>query len=273
MLGIYIVISAALTVFLNNFFDILRQDYSWWLVIILTAGFTLGFIILHTLAIFIMIFTTNLNKPPKGSEFFRFLIKTAIPYMLLAVRVKVDAKGTERLPNEGRMLVVCNHQHDFDPVIIYSVFPEAHLSFIGKKDIYETRPIVARAMHRMQCLPIDRENDREAAKTIIKAIKMLKEDVTSIGLFPEGYASKTGELLPLRNGSLKIALKSGVPIVVCVIDGMNGIHKRIFRQKSVVQFRLLDVIESQQYKDMNTAELGEIIHSQMKNALEEIRGK
>lgn len=273
MVGIYVVISAAFTVILSNFFDILRQEYSWWLVPLMVIGFTFAFIIIHFLTAIFMILTTNLNKPPKHTEFFRLVIKTGLPILLGILRVKIITQGTENLPENKKVLVVCNHQHDFDPAIIVNAFPDAHLSFIGKKDIYETMPFAARAMHKLQCLPIDRENDREAAKTIIKAIKMLKEEESSIGLFPEGYTSKTAELLPFRNGSLKIALKSGAPVAVCVIDGMKGLHKRLFIKKNVIHFRLLDVIEQEGYKDMNTAELGEIIHNQMQAALDDIRKK
>ena len=127
-------------------------------------------------------------------------------------------------------------------------------------------------MHRLECLPIDRENDREAAKTIVTAIKNIKDDKTSIGIFPEGYTSKTAELLPFRNGAFKIALKSGAPIAVCVIDNMKGIHKRLFIKKNVIPFKLIDVIDSERYKDMNTNELGNMIHEMMENALKEIRG-
>ena len=133
-------------------------------------------------------------------------------------------------------------------------------------------PLIAKAMHRLHSLPIDRENDREAAKTIIKAIKLIKEDKASIGLFPEGYVSKSCELLPLRNGSLKIALKTGVPVAVCALNNTRELPKNIFRRKTEVEFRLLDVIYPEQYEGMNTAELGEIIHSQMADALKEMRG-
>ena len=201
MVGIYLVISAGLTLFLNNFFDILREPYSWWLVPVLVAGLTLCLILLHFLTVILMISATSLNKTPKGTRLFRVLIKTGLPTVLKLAGINVETVGTEKLPEHGRILLVCNHQHDFDHVIIFHTFPDAHLSFIGKKDICTEMPFVARAMHLLECLFIDRENDREAAKTIVTAIKMLKNDETSIGLFPEGYTSKTGELQPLRNGS------------------------------------------------------------------------
>lgn len=270
---VYLIISAALIPILNNFFDILREDYSWWLVPLLFAGFFWGFIILQMIVFFATILFTDINKPmEKGEKFFRFMVRISLPVIVTAAMVKIKTKGLEkRLPENTRMLFVCNHQHDFDPIIILSVFPDAHIGFIGKKEIYETRPIVARAMHRLHSLPIDRENDREATKTIINAIKIIKEDKASIALFPEGYVSKSCELLPFRNGSLKIALKSKAPVVVCAINNTRELPKRIFRRMTTVEFRLLDIIYPEQYEGMNTQELGDIIHKEMEEALADMR--
>ena len=272
MFGVYVTGSAILMLLFEGLFGIMRQPNSWWLVPLIFAGLCFAFFLIHILTVLIMILTTNLNKPPKGTKLFRFLIKTGLPYVLKLAGVKIETQGLEKMPENTRVLVVCNHQHNFDPVIIVNSFPDAELSFIGKKEILTTMPFAARAMHLLECLYIDRENDREAAKTIIAAIKRIKNNEGSIALFPEGYVSKTCELQPLRNGSLKIALKSQVPVVVCVINGTRVMAKSLFRRRSTVQFRLLDVINPEDYAEMNTTQLGDIIHEKMQMALKEIRG-
>mgnify|MGYP002545559791 CR=1 FL=1 len=270
---IYLIISVGLIPVLNNFTPILREEYSWWLVPVLVVAFFLGFIILQILLFLGMILFTDLNKPiDKTEKLFRFLLKASLPVILKAALVKIDKKGFEKeLPENTRMLFVCNHRHDFDPVIILSSFPQQDIGFIGKKEIFTTMPFIARAMHRMRSLPIDRENDREAAKTVVNAIKIIKEDKASIALFPEGYTSLSGELLPFRNGSFKIATKAGVPIVVCALMGTKALSKRIFRRPSRVEIRLLDIIYPEQYEGKNTQEIGEIIHKEMEDALKEMR--
>lgn len=269
----YLIISAALILLLNNFTSIFGEAYSWWLVPVLLLSLYLCFIILQMLVFFGAIIFTDVNKPAeKGSKFFRFMVKISLPVIITAALVKIDKKGMDKkLPENTRMLFVCNHQHDFDPIILLSAFPDSDIGFIGKKEIYETRPIVKRAMHRLHSLPIDRENDREAAKTIINAIKLIKDNKASIALFPEGYVSKTCELLPFRNGSLKIATKAQVPIVVCAINNTRELPKNIFRRPTTVQFRFLDVIYPEQFEGMNTQEIGEIIHKEMEEALVEMR--
>ena len=133
-------------------------------------------------------------------------------------------------------------------------------------------PFVAKFMHKLHCLPIDRENDREAAKTVVSAIRLIKEDKASVGVFPEGYTSKTCELLPLRNGTFKIAMKAQVPVVVCVINNTREIVKRMFRRRTDVEFRVLDTIYPEQYESMNTSRLGDIVHGEMLTALKGLRG-
>ncbi len=274
MIYAYIVIGAALIPILNNFFDILGESYSWWLTPVLLIAFVFGFLLIQFAAFALMIqFTDTKKEVPKSSKLFRFLLKNCLPVIVFLARVKIHHSGEEKLPEEGRMLVVCNHQHDFDPVIMLSVFPNAELAFIGKKEIYTEMPFISKAMHRLQSLPIDRENDREAAKTIIKAIRTINDDNASIALFPEGYVSKSCELLPFRNGSLKIALKTKVPVVVCVINNTREIPQKMFRKKSEVVFHLIDVITPEQYEGMNTQELGDIIHAKMEEKLSEIRAK
>lgn len=269
----YLIISVALIPILNNFFEILRQPYSWWLVPLLIIAFFVGLIVLQIAIVLLMIVFTNLNKPVDKSEaFFRSLLRLSLPVILWAARAKIIKKGFDReIPENTRMMFVCNHQHDFDPVIILSAFPDEYLAFIGKKKIFTTMPFISRAMYRLRSLPIDRENDREAAKTIINAIKLIKEDKASIAIFPEGYTSKTDELLPFRNGAFKIAVKANVPIMVCAINNTKALPKNIFRRKTEVEFRLLDILTPERFEGMNTQQIGEIVHKQMEDALKEMR--
>ena len=273
MFYLYLVLSAALIPILNNFFEILRQPYSWWLVPVLFIAFFLGFVILHLIVTCIWIATANVNKPPRGTKAFRVLANITIPLLLKLARVSVKTEGAEKIPEGARMLFVCNHQHDLDPVMLLSAFPSAELGFIGKKDIYKDMPFIAKAMHRLYCLPIDRENDRAAAKTIIEASRLLKSGKVSVGLFPEGYTSKTCELLPFRNGAFKVAYRAEAPIAVCVINNTRSIPKELFWRRTEIKLNVLEIIPYEDYKDMHTVELGDKIHDMMQTELKRLRGE
>ena len=268
---LYLILSAVVLLIVDRTGGLFRQSNAWWVVPLLYLGIFVAFILLQLLVFVFTILLTDTKKPPKAENFFRFVVRHTIPILTFLARVKIEAEGCDKIPEDKNILFVCNHQHDFDPVIIFSAFPYKKISFIGKKDILVEMPFIAKAMHLLSCLFIDRENDREAAKTIISAIKCLKEGERSIGLFPEGYTSKDGNLQPLRNGSLKIALKSDAKIAVCVVDNMRALPKNICRRKTVIKFCLVDVITPEIYENMTTAELGNLIHSQMETALADMR--
>lgn len=273
----YLIASAALVPLLDNFFPILRQAYSWWLVPVLLIGFFLMFVIIQLLVIVITIITTNTEKPVSlgRTRNFRFQVRILLPLLLTCVGVKVDYEERKPVPSDKHYLLVCNHQHDLDPVaMLYCLF-ESKIAFIGKKDIYTEMKFIAKAMHLLQSLPIDRENDREAAKTIIKATKLIKDDIASVMLFPEGYTNRTPEngLLPFRNGAFKIAMKANAPIVVSVIDNTRSITKNMFRRKTIVTYKVLDVLYPEDYAEMNTSQIGDLIHEKMEKELAIIRNK
>ncbi len=276
MIYFYLVLSVALVPFLNNFFDILRQEYSWWLAPLLALGLFLALIILHAIWFLLSFaFVRFDSSQDKGAKYYRFVVKVTIPLLISLARVKVNVSGLpiEDVPTNKQMLFVCNHQHDFDPIIIWDVFPNNNIGFIGKKEIYKTMPIIGKVMHKLYGLPIDRESNREAAKTIINAIKFIKEGKASIGIFPEGYTSKTCELLPFRNGAFKIAVKANAPIVVCAISGTQAIPKRMPFRRSKVEFRIINVIYPEEYEGLSTNEIGDMVHIQMENALAEIKSQ
>ena len=268
----YLIFSVALIPLLDRFYAVLREPYSWWLVPLLVSAFFVSFIIIQLAVFFISAAFVDINKPSERlAKYFRFIVNLTLPLLLKLARVKINLSGEDKITENGRMLFVCNHQHNYDPIIMLAAFPQAEIGFIAKKEIYETMPFVAKLMHKLYCLPIDRENNREAVKTIISAVKILKEGKASIGLFPEGYTSKNCEILPIRNGSLKIAYKANVPIVVCVINNTQAIQKNMFKRKTEVEFRVLEVLNPADYKNMSSSELGDIIYNQMKEALIEIR--
>ena len=116
-------------------------------------------------------------------------------------------------------------------------------------------------------MPIDRENNREAAKTIISATKRIKEKTNSVAVFPEGYVSVSGELLPIRNGALKIATKTQSKIVVCTLWGTKSIPKNMLRRKTDVYFEVLEVIDTAD--NAHTNELGDQISEIMLKSLKQ----
>lgn len=264
MFYFYLVASAALIPILNNFWNILRNENSWWLVPVLFIGFFLCFLILHLGVFAISVLIVNPNKPSeKGNKYYRFLVKITLPMVFKICRVKVNVTGEDKIPYDKRVMLVCNHINDIDPAVIIKCFPDLELGFIAKKEVYTLFPFVAKIMKKLYCLPIDRENNREGVKTILKAIEYIKNDKASIGIFPEGYTSLDGELHEFRNGAFKIATKAKCPIVVCTLVNSEKVFKNLFKRKTEVFLDVLDVITEEETAVLHTDAISERVHSEM----------
>ncbi len=273
ILYIYLFVSVALLPILNAAgFEIFGQSYSWWLAPLLLLGFFVGLILLHLIIGVISLSVISLKSDPnRGTKYYRWLINITLPMLLKIGRVHIHSKGLEKVPQSGRFLLVCNHNHDIDPAIIIHELPHSTLSFIGKKEIY-TMPkfwIVARAMHKLNCLPIDRENNRNAVETIVKATRLIKNGTASVGVFPEGYTSLDGRLHEFRNGVFKIACKSECPVVVCTLVGTRAAAKKLIRRRSDIYLDVVETIPAQDIANMNTAEISARVHADMERALAE----
>ena len=127
---------------------------------------------------------------------------------------------------------------------------------------------VAQFMRETLSLPLDRENDREALRSILKAIQFLKDDKASIAVFPEGTRNKTDEpLLPFRAGAFKIAQKANVPIVVCALGNTRAILRSMFRRHVDVYLDVAEVIPADQLIGKNTVEISARVHKVLSEAV------
>lgn len=262
---IYALVAAVVTLLLDIPFEIFGQPHSWWLVPVVLIAIFVALIILHIAVFAISILAVNLDKPPHDTDFFRLMVKEFLQMALPILRVKVHMTGLEKIPQDEPFLLVSNHIHDLDPAIIYYAVPDARLAFIGKKEVRDLFPFVYKALHKLSGLPIDRENNREAAKTIISAARLIKDKTNSVAVFPEGYVSQSGELLPIRNGALKIATKSQSKIVVCTLWGTKDVPKNLMKRKTDIYFDVLQVIDT--IDNTHTVEIGDEIHRLMQESL------
>ena len=200
-------------------------------------------------------------------KLYRVVTHAAIHAALPILQIHVRKKGMEKVPAEGRFLVVCNHVNNSDPIILLECFRKHQIAFISKRE-NASMFVIGPMMHKIQCQLINRENDREALKTIITCINILKEDKASIAVFPEGRIDDDGLLHHFKPGVFKIAQKANVPIVVCTLKNTkNVIHNLLRLKPSRVEMTVLDVIPAEELKGVNTVEIANRCHQLMADDL------
>ena len=237
---------------------------SLWLAPVSFLGSFLSLIILAFLFLWGASLLANPQKPQQhDSRFYRTLIDLYVALLIPLARVRIHTKGLEQTPNSGRFLLVCNHLHEADPVLLLHFFRKSQLTFITKQEV-QSLFLVGRLMHKILCQPINRENDREALKTIINCIRLIKEDKVSVAVFPEGYIKPDRKLHHFRSGVFKIATKTEVPIVVCTLTNTNHIIKNFLRLKPTdVDLHLIKTIQPEEYAGMTTVELADMVYQLM----------
>ena len=180
-------------------------DWAIWTVPVAFVGLFLIGLALAVLFLRIICARVDLTKPQEEDD--RFYRSVMYVYIEALIRVRLHTKGLENTPKSGRFLLVCNHLFVADPGIVLHCFQKSQLAFLTKKENYSL-PFIGAFMHKILCQPVDRENDRQALKSILKCIQLIREDKVSVCAFPEGYTSKDGKLHPFRSGVFKIAQKT-----------------------------------------------------------------
>ena len=189
-----------------------------WLLPVGWLGAFLSIIVLVFLLVLAMCAFVDLEKEEnKDNRFYRAMLYVIADAAHTVLQVRVHAEGVEKIPSDGRVLLVCNHLNNVDPVIImHQVKKKQTLAFIAKREA-GSMFVVGKFMHKILCQRINRENDREALKTILKCIDIIKQDKASIAVFPEGGIRGGNVLHPFRHGVFKIALRTQIPVVVCTL--------------------------------------------------------
>jgi 1-acyl-sn-glycerol-3-phosphate acyltransferase len=234
---------------------------------LLPLGFAGSFLLL-VLGTFVFLLASckrvDLDTPQEQDDpFYRGLAYAIIDAVSTLARMHVRTQGLEQTPVDGRFLLVCNHINDIDPAVLLKYFKKSQLAFISKQE-NRTKFVIGPVMHKILCQPINRENDREALKTILKCIQIIKEDKASIAVFPEGYTSMDGLLHPFRSGVFKIAQKANVPIVVCTLRNTQYVLKNALKLKpTTVDLHLVGVIPAEALKGRTAVDVGEQVHKMM----------
>ncbi len=161
--------------------------------------------------------------------------------MLAALRVlcQFRIEGIENVPEHGPALIISNHLHNSDPILLVAAYPRP-LLLMAKKEVFDV-PFIGWVADSAGAFPVDRgQADRHALRT---AERLLNEGFM-VGVFPEGTRSVTGGLSHVYPGVAIIATRSDVPIIPTAIFGtetlpFNG-HKgrKLGRGRSRVTVRI-----------------------------------
>ena len=127
---------------------------------------------------------------------------------------RLRLKHIERVPKEGGVLVVANHIHNADPILLNAAYPRP-IHFMAKKEAFEV-PVVPWALRWVGAFPVDRgKSDRWAIK---RALAALNSGI-AVAMFPEGTRSRVFALQNAHPGAGLLALSADVVVQPVAITG------------------------------------------------------
>ena len=165
------------------------------------------------------------KNPRKMQEHSLKVVQAMFRFILRIAGSKIEVRGRERIP-AGAVLYVGNHRSYFDILVGYTSVPDL-TGFVAKKEMLKV-PSLSHWMKNVNCLFLDRTDLKAGMRMILDGIEKVKNGV-SIWIFPEGTRNENeqlSDLLEFKEGSLKIAEKSGCPVVPVAISGTADIFEK-----------------------------------------------
>lgn len=152
-------------------------------------------------------------------------------WLLWASGTPVYAEGVEHIQLDRPQIFASNHVSWYDVFALATRIPKRY-RFIAKKELGYI-PIFGTAWKAAGHISVDRGDRASAIQSLEQAGRLVREDNSSVVIFPEGTRGDGKELLPFKKGAFMLALHTGVDIVpVAVLGTLRVLPKHAWRVRS-----------------------------------------
>lgn len=144
-----------------------------------------------------------------------------LSWLLVKTLYRIETEGLERIPEEGPVLLVCNHVSFMDPLIVMGVVRRP-IRFVMYYKIYRI-PLLNFIFRTAKAIPIaGRKEDADLLEHAFEEVDRALADGELVCIFPEGGITRDGEIAPFRGGVEKILARRAVPVVPIALRGLWG---------------------------------------------------
>lgn len=127
----------------------------------------------------------------------------------------IEVVGTLPPRSSEPFVAVCNHESLAD-ILLVGTLP-FDMKWLSKAQIARI-PILGWMMWMAGDIIVDRSDARSRGESFDRMAAWIGRGA-SIMVFPEGTRSRTGDMLPFRNGAFRLALETGRPIQPLAVTG------------------------------------------------------
>jgi 1-acyl-sn-glycerol-3-phosphate acyltransferase len=264
MLTIALFIIQLLTTFFGIYFFDYQVDQQVNQIGIIALSILGGFVLmLLVLYLYIEVFYLVFQKKPMNHIIKHKMANQMVSIPLHLTRMKIEIIGKEHLPKDYGFTIYSNHTSLMDiPLYMYG-FNDYPIAFLAKQKVKHIFSI-GKWVESLGGVMIDRSNARKGAEAILKVIKHVKSGSTMV-IFPEGTRGKEkGKLLPFKDGSFKVALKSKAPLVPMTILKEN---KKKWPRKNLVKIVVHPPLAYEEIKGMKSQDLSDKVKNIIASSL------
>lgn len=151
---------------------------------------------------------------------------------------RCSIEGAELLEAGKNYVIIANHQSLADVFVLAGL--KHHFKWVSKESLLKI-PFFGWNMRLNDYISLKR-GDRKSIKEMMLDCKKWLQHGVSIMLFPEGTRSADGCIGEFRDGSFRLALDCGVPLVPIVISGTRDIiakHSRLLNFAASIKVKVL----------------------------------
>ncbi|HYK88470.1 MAG TPA: lysophospholipid acyltransferase family protein [Acidobacteriota bacterium] len=188
-------------------------------------------------------------------------------------RARVVIDGLGNINHTRPQIFVANHSGLHDILSLSANLP-IQFRWIAKKSLFNV-PFMGWHMTRSGYIPIDRDNPREAARSIIEAARIIQGGVNAIA-FPEGTRSKTGDLGSFHSGAFALALRTGVSLIPISLEGSYRVIMPKTLQVNpgvIIRIKIGEPLDLSPYVKSDKHRLMEEVHQIMSRNLQDLRSR
>jgi 1-acyl-sn-glycerol-3-phosphate acyltransferase len=183
-------------------------------MVLLKAGLTIPQIFLVTAGLNILVAAYIFTLVPE------FLMRF-LAWLLIHTIHRVRGIDTDRIPDEGAAILICNHVSYVDAIVIMAASPRP-IRFVMDHRIFRV-PVLSWIFRTARAIPISsaKEDPWTMERAYVDIAQALHEGEL-VCIFPEGKLTSTGEINEFKGGIRKIVERTPVPVIPMALRGLWG---------------------------------------------------
>jgi 1-acyl-sn-glycerol-3-phosphate acyltransferase len=165
-------------------------------------------------------------------------------------------------------VAVSNHESLAD-IFLISHLPW-EMKWLSKDSIFKI-PVMGWMMRMAGDVAVTRTDRSSRVEAIEQCRDRLSKKV-SVMIFPEGTRSKTGELLPFKDGAFRLAIELGLPILPMAVTGTRTAMQKgsLMFGRSKAEVRVLEPISTEGLTLRDLPALRDRVRALIQNARDEL---